>query len=176
MRLFAIVTLFCLCMQSVSAQIPSEIQDPKVTGVNKLPPRTAIWPAPSLEEAKVADYEHSAWVKSLNGQWMFHWSPDPESRLAEFYKPEYPRTGWATIEVPSTIERQGYGVSLYTNSTYPFNVNPPFVMDEPDLRYTTYSQRNPVGSYCRTFTVPDAWKGKRSSFIWPGPVRERLCG
>lgn len=176
MKRLAITTFLSLCLLSVFAQVPPEIQDPKVVGVNKLPPRTAIWPAPGLSDAKVADYEHSVWVKSLNGQWMFHWSPDPESRPVGFYKPEYPRTGWTTIEVPSTIERQGYGVSLYTNSTYPFKANPPFVMDEPDHRYTTYKQRNPVGSYCRTFTVPEAWKGKKiilhlagassGTFVW----------
>lgn len=163
-------------LQFIFYQVPVEIQDPKVIGINKLPPRTDVWPAPTLEEARSSDYDHAAWVKSLNGQWDFHWSPDPESRPVEFYKPEYSREGWATIQVPSTIERQGFGVSLYTNSTYPFKAAPPFVMEEPDARYTTYSQRNPVGSYYRTFTVPAGWKGKKiilhlagassGTFVW----------
>lgn len=93
-----------------------------------------------------------------------------------FFEPRFSREDWATIEVPSTIERQGFGIPLYSNSTYPFKVNPPFVMDEPDQRYTTYNQRNPVGSYTRSFTVPTAWKNKKiilhlagsssGTFVW----------
>lgn len=158
------------------SQVPPEIQDENIVGVNKLPARTMIWPSSSLDEAKKSDYDHSAWVKSLNGKWQFHWSPDPQSRPVEFYKPDFPRNDWAFIEVPSTIERQGYGVPLYLNYGYPFKVNPPFVMGEPDSKYTTYKQRNPVGSYCRTFTVSEEWDGKRiilhlagassGTFVW----------
>ncbi len=49
-------------------------------------------------------------------------------------------------------------------------------MDEPDPKFTTYKQRNPVGSYCKTFMVPGGWKGKRiilhlagassGTFVW----------
>lgn len=156
--------------------VPPEIQDPQVFGINKLPARTVFWPSPNLEEAKKSDYDHSSWVKSLNGKWQFYWSPDPQSRPVEFYKPGFRRNDWKTIDVPSTIERQGFGVPLYTNSVYPFKANPPFVMDEPALRFTSFKQRNPVGSYCRTFTVPQEWKGKHiilhlagassGTFVW----------
>ncbi|MEI6141072.1 MAG: glycoside hydrolase family 2 TIM barrel-domain containing protein [Mariniphaga sp.] len=145
----------------VWSQVPVEIQDPQIFEINRLPARTSIWPAPNVEEAKKSDYDHSVWVKSLNGTWQFHWSPDPQSRPVEFYKPEFSRKDWKTIKVPSTIERQGFGVALYTNIVYPFKSNPPFVMDEPDRRFTTYLQRNPVGSYCRTFLIPENWKNKQ---------------
>ncbi len=170
--------LLCFLFQSLVslAQIPDEIQNPEITGVNKLPARTTFWPAPNLKEAAESGYDRSPWLKSLNGLWNFHWSPDPQSRPVDFYKPEYDHTNWATIEVPSTMERQGFGTPIYTNSTYPFKANPPFVMSEPDKRYTTYKERNPVGSYCRTFTVPDSWSGKRiilylagsssGTFVW----------
>lgn len=158
------------------SQVPAEIQNENIFGINKLPPRTIIWPSPSLAEAQKSDYDHAAWVKSLNGKWRFHWSPDPQSRPVDFYKPDFSTKDWAIIEVPSTIERQGYGVPLYLNRGYPFKVNPPFVMDEPDPQYTAYNQRNPVGSYCRTFKVPGDWDEKRiilhlagassGTFIW----------
>jgi beta-galactosidase len=157
--------LFCLflsfCVKNTYSQIPVEIQNPETIGINKLPARTSVWPSPTVEDAKKSDYDHSVWVKSLNGQWQFHWSPDPQSRPIGFYMPDFPRNDWKTIKVPSTIERQGFGVPLYTNKIYPFKANPPFVMDEPDPRFTTFLQRNPVGSYCRTFSVPDNWKDKR---------------
>ena len=161
MKTYSLFILLLLFANRTFSQIPPEIQDPTIVGVNKLPARTSIWPSPSLKEAKQSDYDHSVWVKSLNGQWQFHWSPDPQSRPVDFYKPDFPRTGWTTIHVPSTIERQGFGTPIYTNTTYPFKANPPFVMDEPDPKFTTFLQRNPVGSYCRTFSVPADWNGKR---------------
>jgi beta-galactosidase len=82
-------------------------------------------------------------------------------RPVDFYKPEYKREGWATITVPSTMERQGFGTPIYTNAIYPFKVNPPYVMNEPPKNYTAYKERNPVGSYCRYFTVPADWRDKQ---------------
>lgn len=158
------------------AQTPTEIENPQITGIHKLPPRTAVWPEPTLAAALRSDYEHSSWIKSLNGTWKFHWSADPASRPIDFYKTDFSCADWGTIQVPSTIERQGYGVPLYTNSVYPFKADPPYVMDEPDPRYTTYKQRNPVGSYIRTFTVPAGWNDKQiilhlagsssATFVW----------
>ncbi len=170
--------LFLLLLQAMPglSQVPSEIQDPTIIAINKLPARTFIWPSPTITEADKSDYEHNVWTQSLNGRWSFHWSPDPQSRPVDFYKPGYSRKEWTTIEVPSTLERQGFGTPIYTNATYPFKANPPSVMDEPNARYTTFKERNPVGSYCRTFTVPKSWKGKRillhlagvssAAFVW----------
>ena len=172
-EIFLVFILFSSCIFS---QVPVEIQDPWTTGINKLPPRTAIWPSPDEESAKQDSYENAKWVKSLNGDWHFQWSPDPASRPVGFYKKEYDQNDWPKIPVPSTIERQGYGIPLYVNSTYPFMVNPPRVMDEPDTDYTSYLQRNPVGSYRRTFMVPENWSDKRiilhfagisaAAFVW----------
>lgn len=150
-----------LCSTEIFAQVPVEIEDPNIIGIRKLPPRTAVWPEPSVAKAKYADYEHSSWVKSLNGKWKFHWSSEPAARPVNFYQPDFSSADWNTIDVPSTIERQGYGVALYTNSDYPFKVDPPRVMGNPGPRFTNYSQRNPVGSYLRTFAVPEEWKDKQ---------------
>lgn len=174
----SIVLFFLLACRYVDSfgQVPSEIEDPRVFGINKLPPRSALWPSPDLVRSQASCYDHSEWVVSLNGNWQFFWSPDPQSRPIDFYKPDFNRDDWSSIVVPSTIERQGFGVPLYTNSTYPFKVNPPFVMGEPEKYYTAFKQRNPVGSYCRTFTVPQSWKSKRiilhlggassATFVW----------
>lgn len=168
--------LFLFIPFFVSSQIPSEIQNNKIIGVNKLPARTSIWPAPSLDVAEITDYDNSPWVKSLNGEWLFHRSPDPESRPMDFYKIDYSHNNWNTITVPSTMERQGFGTAIYTNSVYPFKVNPPYVMDELPLEYTAFKERNPVGSYARYFTVSEDWKDKQivlhlagassASYVW----------
>jgi len=144
-----------------AADVPAEIEDHAVNSRNRLPARVAIWPAPDAAAARTSRYDASPWVRSLNGPWKFHWSPDPASRPADFYAPAFDVAGWKEIPVPSTWERQGYGVPLYVNYTYPFRVDPPRVMGEPPTEYTTFQQRNPVGSYRRTFEVPGEWKGQR---------------
>lgn len=177
--LLSVGIFFCLAglfSQTIQAQIPKEIQDPAVTAVNKLPARTSIWPSPDIQNAQSSDYDHSPWLLSLNGKWFFNWSPDPQSRPVDFINPNFSYKNWKQIDVPSTIERQGFGIPLYTNSVYPFKANPPYVMDEPDKKFTTYKQRNPVGSYCRTFRVPKQWKGMQiilhlagsssGTFVW----------
>jgi len=143
------------------SQIPTEIEDVCVFGINKLPARTTVWPSANIEKAQQSEYDNNAWVKSLNGNWSFQWSPEPTKRPIDFYKPDYDISGWKTISVPSTMERQGYGTAIYTNSTYPFKVDPPRIMGEPEKWYTAYKERNPVGSYRREFEVPADWKDKQ---------------
>ena len=159
---FIFVSLLC------SAQIPTEIEDVRVFGINKLPARTTVWPNASIEKAQKSNYDNNEWVTSLNGEWAFSWSPEPSQRPITFYKPEFDISGWKTIPVPSTMERQGYGTAIYTNSTYPFKVDPPRVMSEPEKWFTTYKERNPVGSYRREFEVPAAWKNKQIMLHFAG--------
>lgn len=168
--------LFFIIYNLITAQVPAEIEDVNVFGINKLPARTAIWPSSCIQKAQQSDYEHNEWVISLNGQWKFSWAPTPEKRQFDFYKPEFCVSEWKNIPVPSTMERQGYGTPIYTNSTYPFKVNPPYVMSEPENWYTSYKERNPVGLYRRIFTVPKEWKDKQiilhfagvssAAFVW----------
>ncbi len=98
---------------------------------------------------------------SLNGRWKFHWSPRPEQRPLKFYEQHFETRDWAEIPVPSTWEREGHGTPLYVNIKYPFHVDPPRVMGEPDESFTSFRERNPVGSYVREFELPETWKGQR---------------
>ena len=116
-----LVCLFYMTAINSKAQVPSEIQDPEIFSINKLPPRTSYWPAPTVETAQASRYDKSEWLMSLNGYWDFHWAPDPGSRPIGFYKKEYNRSAWKQIPVPSTMERQGYGVPLYVNIKYPLH-------------------------------------------------------
>jgi len=163
MNLKSVLVVLCaLSAQFICrGQQPVEYENVSVYGINKLPARTSVWPSSSVEMAEKSDYEQNEWLQSLNGRWDFKWSPDPQTRPADFYLPAYNTAGWSSIAVPSTMERQGFGVALYTNSNYPFKVNPPFVMGEPESWYTTYKHRNPVGSYRRKFEVPTEWKNRQ---------------
>jgi len=156
-----IIIFFVLLSKMVCGQIPSEIEDVNIFGINKMPARTAFWPSSTIKKAQSSDYEKNEWIQSLNGVWNFMWSPDPQSRPTEFHKTSYKSDKWKTIQVPSTMEMEGFGVPLYTNDTYPFAVSPPYVMSTPPEHYTSFKQRNPVGSYRRTFDVPANWKNKQ---------------
>ena len=55
---------------------------------------------------------------------------------------------------------EGYGTPVYANTVYTYKKEPTRVMSEPDIEFTNYKDRNPVGSYRRTFRTPKSWDGK----------------
>ena len=104
--------------------------------------------------------EDSPYFLSLDGLWKYHWVPHPDQRPQHFFRPDFSVAEWADIPVPDSVEVRGYGTPLYKNIGYYFKVDPPFVMREPEPRYTTFKERNAVSSYRRTFTVPKEWTGR----------------
>ncbi|REE00453.1 glycoside hydrolase family 2 TIM barrel-domain containing protein [Marinoscillum furvescens] len=153
------VGLLCslVCM---AQQLPW--QDPEVFAINKLEPHTYFYHYANAAEAN-ASWQQSANYFSLNGTWKFNWEKTPEQRPKDFYQPDFNVSSWGTIEVPGNWELQGYGIPIYTNVTYPFPKNPPFV----DSDY------NPVGSYKRTFELPESWDGKEV-YLHIGAARSAL--
>ncbi len=93
--------------------------------------------------------------KLLNGTWKFNWSREPSERPADFYKTSYDVSGWDDIEVPSCWDMKGYGTPIYTNIAYPFLNCPPLI--KPIKGATTEAEPNAIGSYKRTFTLPESW-------------------
>ena len=152
--------LFChfLCVYclfsfgKVNAQDINDWENPDVNGINKEKPHVYGF----LTEEKM----NNSMVQSLNGIWKFKWSPDPQSRPADFYTENYSTKNWNEILVPGNWELQGFGTPIYTNIAYPFKADPPKVTSEPRNSFTSYLQRNPVGSYCTTFTIPENWSSK----------------
>ena len=110
----------------------------------------------------------------LNGTWKFNFvtmtkedgTLDLSQRPEGFFKPGYDDSAWTTIPVPSSWQVQGFGTPLYTNSNYPFNTStPPIVTNTPSRQFTSYLERNPVGSYRRTFTLPAEFKKGGQVFL-----------
>ncbi len=81
-----------------------------------------------------------------------------------FYKDDFSVAKWKDIQVPSTIEVQGYGYPIYTNTHYEFSH---LMMPDPPHVPHDY---NPVGSYRMDFTIPANWKG-RQVFLHFGAVK-----
>ncbi|MGN6198495.1 glycoside hydrolase family 2 TIM barrel-domain containing protein [Humibacter sp.] len=81
-------------------------------------------------------------VVDLDGTWQFQLLPTPEADLGD---------EWRDIRVPGAWSLQGTDdLPQYLNIRMPFPDAPPRV-----------PEANPTGVYRRTFTVPDAWSGRR---------------
>lgn len=102
---------------------------------------------------------------SLNGMWKFRWVPTPMERVPDFWRTDFDDASWSDFAVPANWENNGYGTPIYVSAGYPFRIDPPRVMSEPKTNYTTYKERNPVGQYRRTFTLPAAWEGAGETFL-----------
>lgn len=106
---------------------------------------------------------------SLNGTWKFHFVPEPSQRPLDFWKADYDVSAWDTIPVPSNWEMQGYDKPLYCNVEYPHANTPPFIKARPGYNDGGKNYGiDPVGSYVRTFRVPNAWDGRRTFIHFGG--------
>ena len=154
--------------QAQNAPLPPEIEDPAIIGQNKEPWHATLMPYANQAEALRAERHASSWAQLLNGDWKFHYVPRPELRPVDFYQTDFDDSAWKTIPVPSNWQLHGYGTPYYRNIGYTFKNDFPRVMSEPDKRYTAYEERNPVGSYRRSFNVPAGWNGRRTFLTFDG--------
>jgi len=167
--LVCLFSLTGICVQPVAlASIPSEIENPELLGINKEPYHATLMPYANLQEALVARRHASSLCLSLNGSWKFNWVPTPEKRPVDFYKSDFDISSWKEIPVPSNWEVQGYGTPFYRNLGYTIKKDFPHVMSEPEKWFTSFIERNPVGSYRRDFEVPAEWNGRRNFITFDG--------
>ncbi|WPO77859.1 glycoside hydrolase family 2 TIM barrel-domain containing protein [Flavobacterium sp. KACC 22761] len=151
-RIF-LLSLFAICGSIVFGQEKSSRNDwenPEIFQINREPARATFLPYADEQSALKDIYTSSPWYFSLNGNWKFSWSPTPDQRPKDFYKNDFNTIEWKEISVPSNWELKGYGIPIYTNITYPFERNPPFINHSD----------NPVGSYKRAFILPENWKNR----------------
>jgi len=134
----------------VAQQAKNEWENPLVFERNKEAGHTQFIIYKDAASATAQKPEVSPYYKSLNGAWKFSIVKTPAERPQDFYNVNYNDKNWKDIPVPSNWEMQGYDIPIYTNVVYPFPANPPFV----DNNY------NPVGTYRKTFTVPEHWGTK----------------
>lgn len=153
-----------------------EWQSPDSVAVNKQQPHAWFFSFRNVEEARKVLPENSSYWKSLDGLWKFHWAPNPDKRPKDFYRTDYDVSQWDDIKVPMNwnlagLQKDGnnkYGDPLYSNqrvifqhSWQPMNDWKGGVMRTPPANWMTYRNRNEVGSYRRTFSVPADWKGQQ---------------
>ena len=139
--MFAAALAFQAIAQAQAAQTDPDWQNASVVERNRLPMR--------------ATFHTDDPQMSLHGLWKFKWYETPDGRSTTFFQPQTDDSDWGEMPVPGIWEVNGYGDPLYVNIGYcwkgQFENNPPYVPVE----------KNHVGQYRNSFTVPADWNGKQ---------------
>lgn len=126
---------------------PDKIQE------NREKQRSYYIPYESREKALRGKKEASAYYRLLNGMWEFKYFEReydvPENVLDISFSDR--------IRVPSCWQTEGYDRNMYTDTNYPFPVDPPFVPDD-----------NPCGVYEREFEICDDWVKRETYIVFEG--------
>ena len=139
-----------------SAQTVPDWENHHVLQINREPARAAFTPF---------HVQKGDCSICLDGTWKFRWTPVPDERIVEFYQTDFNDKDWVGFPVPANWEVNGYGTPIYVSAGYPFKIDPPRVMGEPKVDYTTYKERNPVGQYRRSFQLPAGWEARGQTFL-----------
>lgn len=155
------------------------LDDPEVFRVNQLPAHSDH---PFYKNYREWQNSNSSFVQSLDGNWKFKFSKDPQSRPIDFYKDNFDSSDFGSIKVPSEIELSDYTKIQYINSFYPWEGKifrrPAYALDPNDQELGSFSEGidNTVGSYIRYFDLNPELIGKdvhikfdgveRAMYVW----------
>lgn len=151
-----------------------EWESPEDLSLNKELPHAYFFNYKSVDQARKVLPENSSYWKSLDGTWKFNWVKHPDERPKNFYETAFNDKNWNEVPVPMSwnihgIQKDGslkYGVPIYVNQKAIFQHQVKVddwrggVMRTPPQDWTTYIYRNEVGSYRRSFDVPQDWDGR----------------
>ncbi len=158
MKNLLIALAFASTISAVAADITptyTEWKDLQVNEINRFPLHTQFFAYENRDLALKNIKDKSANFLSLDGKWKFKFVENADQRPTDFYKTDLDDSAWGEISVPGIWELNGYGDPVYVNIGYAwkghFKNNPPY----------TPNERNHVGSYRRTITIPDNWNGKQ---------------
>ena len=149
-----------------SAPVGDEWNNPQKIALNKEQPHAWFFTFGNVDEARKVLPEASSYWMSLDGKWYFRWVGNPEE--VNEYQP------WEEIDVPGCWNVQGiqkdgslkWGQPIYSNQRVIFEHRVAVgdwkkgVMREPRKDWLTYKNRNEVGTYERTFTLPNTWNDR----------------
>ncbi|WP_461215171.1 glycoside hydrolase family 2 TIM barrel-domain containing protein [Lacticaseibacillus sp. GG6-2] len=154
------------------------LDDPEVFRVNQLPAHSDHHYYRDSQEAAM---RQSSFTKRLNGTWAFQYADRPQKRPVAFYQPTFDASDFDMIQVPQHIELANYAQIQYVNTQYPWDGHhyrrPAYALQQ-GLQPGCFSEAadNAVGSYRKTFTLPDAWRGlavhiqfagvERAMYVW----------
>lgn len=146
------------------------LDDPGVFRVGTVSPHSDHRFYVNEEEMK---RKESCLLQSLNGVWQFHYAENPQKRLVDFYREDFPADGFEQIQVPRHIEMAGYDKIHYINNMYPWEghvYRRPAYSQEGVTWEGMFSEAadNPVGSYRKAFDLKEEMIGKRITVCFEG--------
>lgn len=147
------------------------LDDPQVFRVNQLAAHSDHFFYASREEEKA---KKSSRIQSLDGRWLFRFSPNAKERPRRFFEKEFDSSEFDTISVPGHIELAGYDKIHYINTMYPWEGHefrrPAFTTAEEQAAKGMFSEAeyNPVGSYLTTFRLEKGMQKKKISICFAG--------
>lgn len=156
-----VIAIYALVLV-IQAQAVNDWENPAVLGINKLPYHATLQLPSKQKECKE--------IVSLDGEWKFRWSRNPEERAIDFYREDYDVSQWGGIAVPGNWQTQGYGTPIYININYPFVKDRPRVTTEPPKDWTAYENRNPVGQYVTFVDVTKEMLSQKNLILHFGGV------
>ena len=151
-----------------------EWQSPDSVAYNKQQPHAWFFSFANSDEARRVLPENSSLWQTLDGEWQFHWAKNPDERPKDFFRTDFDASTWDRVQVPMNWNTAGmndkgefkYGYPLYSNQRVIFQHKVKVddwrggVMRAPQTNWMTYRNRNEVGSYRRSFSIPANWQGK----------------
>ena len=162
--------------------VGDEWNSPQKIAYNKAQPHNWFFNFENKAQALKVLPENSAYWMSLDGSWKFKWVNVPEKRPVGFQEPNYNVSNWDDVQVPMNwnvygIGKDGslrYGKPIYTNTWVIYQFKREVddwkkgVMQTPPTDWTTFKDRNEVGSYWRDFTIPANWQGREVFICFDG--------
>ncbi|MCL7765076.1 DUF4981 domain-containing protein [Polaribacter sp. Z014] len=145
-----ILTLTLFFISSLLFAQQNDWENQNVNQINRLEAHATFYSYENEDLAIKNVREKSEYFKSLNGDWKFNWVAKPSESIENFEGVSFNASKWKNIDVPSNWEMRGYGTPIYTNATYPFFSDFPFINHHD----------NPVGHYIKSFTVDENWDEK----------------
>ena len=149
MRQITTYLLILIIFQFTAKSQSPEWENLSVIKINTEEAHATFIPYFSESKALFDDESKSELYRSLNGDWKFNFSINPDKRPQDFYKENYSKSTWKTIPVPADWQFHSNDFPLYTNIIYPYKIDPPNVPHD----------YNPVGSYWKIFEISEKWDG-----------------
>ncbi len=150
--------MMMMATMGAAAQQAPEWKNPQVNQMNREARRAHFFAYETQELAAKARKQNSARFMSMEGKWRFNFVKNHQDAPKDFFTLKFDDSKWVDFPVPGLFEINGYGDRIYKNIGYAWGTT--FKTDPPYIGETN----NYTGSYRRTFTLPDEWKGQQVYF------------
>ena len=137
--------------------VPRHYENLHLLHENTMPNRAYYIPASKPQFDLTEEREHSDRFCLLNGDWKFRYYDSIYNVKEEFYKEGFDVSDFDEIPVPGCFQNYGYDKHQYTNTRYPFPMDPPYVPAE-----------NPCGAYVHHFVYEKEEAAPRSFLNFEG--------